>query len=209
MPGHTATTQSARSQAKVRQILDAARDVFLASGFSAASMEEITRRAGVSKGTLYNYFPTKEALFTTVIQAEMQRHADTLVPEDALKDRCAEAALRRIAKDTVSFLLSDFAQNMYRITVAESVRFPEAAQAFYHAGPGRSAALLAPVLEASEREGLIAVDDHRAAANDFMALCRGDLFFRRMLHVQTDFDSAEIEAAADHAVDQFLRANRP
>jgi AcrR family transcriptional regulator len=49
--------------AKRRQIMDGARKVFLAEGFDAASMGEIARKAGVSKGTLYVYFDSKERLF--------------------------------------------------------------------------------------------------------------------------------------------------
>jgi len=52
-----------RNDEKIRQILDGARRVFLADGFDGASMNDIARVAGVSKGTLYVYFQSKEALF--------------------------------------------------------------------------------------------------------------------------------------------------
>ena len=56
------------SKAKYDQILRGARQVFLESGYGSASMDRIAREAGVSKGTLYNYFANKETLFATMIQ---------------------------------------------------------------------------------------------------------------------------------------------
>jgi AcrR family transcriptional regulator len=56
--------------AKRRQIIEGARRVFLAQGFDAASMGEIARAAGVSKGTLYVYFENKEQLFEAIVGQE-------------------------------------------------------------------------------------------------------------------------------------------
>ena len=55
--------QIAEDSAKRRQIVQGARSIFLAQGFDAASMNDIARAAGVSKGTLYVYFDKKEQLF--------------------------------------------------------------------------------------------------------------------------------------------------
>ena len=60
--------------AKVRQILDGARKVFLNLGFDGASMGDIARAAGVSKGTLYVYFENKAELFSALI-ADERKHA--------------------------------------------------------------------------------------------------------------------------------------
>src|SRR5215471_5752115 len=64
--------------AKRRQILDGARAVFLAQGFDAASMEEIARKAGVSKGTLYVYFDSKEQLFEATVHKQCEAQAEGL-----------------------------------------------------------------------------------------------------------------------------------
>src|ERR1700680_2531129 len=83
----TNTTSSADGEdsAKRRQILNGAREVFLAQGFDAASMGEIARRAGVSKGTLYVYFKSKEELFEAVVGRQCRTQAEqifNLDPED-------------------------------------------------------------------------------------------------------------------------------
>ena len=71
--------------AKRRQILAGARGVFLAQGFDAASMNDIARAAGVSKGTLYVYFDNKEQLFEAIVEEECDAQAEgifNLDPDD-------------------------------------------------------------------------------------------------------------------------------
>src|ERR1044072_134597 len=63
---------------KRTQIVDGARRVFLKLGFDAASMNDVTREAGVSKGTLYVYFANKEELFHAMVEAERTRFVATV-----------------------------------------------------------------------------------------------------------------------------------
>src|SRR5579864_6442436 len=74
------TAQAAEDSAKRRQIVRGARSIFLAQGFDAASMGEIARAAGVSKGTLYVYFDNKEELFEAIV------HEQCLVQAEGLFD---------------------------------------------------------------------------------------------------------------------------
>src|SRR3974390_139978 len=62
--------------AKRRQIVEGARQIFLSQGFDAASMNDIARTAGVSKGTLYVYFADKEELFAAIVEEECAAHAE-------------------------------------------------------------------------------------------------------------------------------------
>src|SRR5438477_10164926 len=64
--------------AKRRQIMDGARSVFLAAGFDGASMNDVARAAGVSKGTLYAQFTSKDELFEAIIRAEKAQAAERL-----------------------------------------------------------------------------------------------------------------------------------
>src|SRR5262252_114863 len=81
--------------AKRRQIMDGARAVFLARGFDAASMGEIARAAGVSKGTLYVYFENKEELFEATVHEQCGVQAEGLFNLD-LDDRDVEGVLTRL-----------------------------------------------------------------------------------------------------------------
>ena len=76
------------------QIMDGARTVFLRDGFDGASMNDIARVAGVSKGTLYVYFDSKEQLFEALIREDRKQQAERLVPSASRDDaaRIARAA---------------------------------------------------------------------------------------------------------------------
>ena len=89
--------------AKRRQIVDGARRVFLAQGYDGASMGEIARAAGVSKGTLYVYFENKEQLFDAIVMAESGGQAETIIPADP-NNPDIEDALMRIGIGFVHFL---------------------------------------------------------------------------------------------------------
>src|SRR3982074_3758622 len=79
---HPPQADGPEDSAKRRQILDGARTVFLAQGFDAASMGEIARAAGVSKGTLYVYFENKEELFEAIVGGECRAQAEHIFDFD-------------------------------------------------------------------------------------------------------------------------------
>src|SRR5271155_6265390 len=74
-----AAPNAADDSAKRRQIVQGAREIFLARGFDGASMSDVARAAGVSKGTLYVYFDSKEQLFEALIRDERKQQAERLV----------------------------------------------------------------------------------------------------------------------------------
>ncbi len=193
---------------KCQQILDGARRVFLEAGFEGASVDEIARAAGVSKGTMYNYFPDKRALFVAMIRQVCAANARKLFVIERSTPEDVAASLRRFARTFVPFILSPFAQQVYRTAVGESQRFPELGRVFYEAGPAlgirRVAAYLSEVAEA----GLLAITDPELAAHQLMELTKAPLFHRVVFGLDTPPTAAEITAAADAAVDTFLRAYR-
>jgi TetR/AcrR family transcriptional regulator len=63
-----------RKQARPGELLDAALSLFVEKGFAATRVEEVAARAGVSKGTLFLYFPSKQALFKAVVHENAGRH---------------------------------------------------------------------------------------------------------------------------------------
>jgi TetR/AcrR family transcriptional regulator, mexJK operon transcriptional repressor len=81
-PAGDGRTADLRSILKKRQILDGARQVFLLNGYAEASMDEIAVQAGVSKGTLYNHFDSKDDLFKLLINEEARRITSELKSPD-------------------------------------------------------------------------------------------------------------------------------
>jgi AcrR family transcriptional regulator len=120
-----------RKNARPAEILEAALDTFSERGFAAAKLDEVAARAGVSKGTLYLYFPSKEELFRSVVR-------QLLLPNVA-------AAERRIAEHTGS--ASDLLRGLIltfgrvvadsklgaipKLIIAESANFPDLAKFYY------------------------------------------------------------------------------
>lgn len=195
---------------KARQILAGARSAFRELGFEGASVDEIARRAGVSKPTLYNHFEDKRAVFAAFLRQECQEQAARIFAvEDVDADGCLEAVLRRIARQFVAFLVSPFAQGVFRVAVAEAQRFPELGRVFYESGPELGTDRLERLLAAGVARGELAIGDTRLAAQQFAELCKADAFYRRLFLLAPDEPGeAEIARVADGAVTMFLRAYR-
>ena len=193
---------------KAQQILAGARNAFLELGFEGASVDEIARRARVSKGTLYNYYPDKRALFAAFIEAECAEHARRIFEADS-GHLDIDTVLRRTAHAYVRLLLSPFAQGIFRIAVAECQRFPEVGHSFYQAAPALGIRRLTEMLEAACRRGELAIDDVDLAANQFVMLCQSRVFHRKLFGIDETVDAAELDIVAEAAVDVFMAAYRP
>src|SRR5438045_9716019 len=100
---HLVAALERQDRAKRRQIMEGARAIFLAQGFDAASMGEIARKAGVSKGTLYVYFGSKEALFEAIAHEQCQVQAEQVFSLDH-GDHDVEGVLTRLGTNFVTFL---------------------------------------------------------------------------------------------------------
>ncbi|PQO23409.1 TetR/AcrR family transcriptional regulator [Rhodobacteraceae bacterium WD3A24] len=188
---------------KFAQVVEGARAVFMSAGFEGASVDEIARRAGVSKATLYSYFPDKRLLFMEVFRRECQRQADEaleLIDISAPPEQVLPAAARRI----VDFFTSSFGRGVHRICVAESARFPDLGRRFYESGPEMARARVAEYLRGACARGQLAIDDVELAADQFIKLCEADLLDRVTCRVQTEFTEAEIARVVDGAVKMFL-----
>jgi AcrR family transcriptional regulator len=119
-----------RKQARPQELLDAALELFVEKGFSATRSEEVAQRAGVSKGTLYLYFPSKEELFKAVVRnnisaliAEGQQIADHF-------DGPSAQLLRLLMQTWWQRVGDTHAGGIFKIIFAEVRNFPELAQ-FY------------------------------------------------------------------------------
>jgi AcrR family transcriptional regulator len=120
--------------AKRRQIMDGAREMFLSHGFDAASMGEIARKAGVSKGTLYVYFDSKEQLFEAIAHEVCGAQAETVFSLDPA-DHDVEAVLTRLGRGFVKFLCRPGAMSPLRTVISISERMPEIGRKHYESGP--------------------------------------------------------------------------
>jgi AcrR family transcriptional regulator len=192
---------------KFDQVLEGARTVFMREGFERASVDDIAREAGVSKATLYSYFPDKRLLFLEVSKIECNRQAD-----EALEviDMTAppEVVLREAALRIVRFFMSDFGMQVFRIAVSESDRFPDLGRRFYESGPALVRERLRAYMADACARGELRIDDLALAAEQFAELCKAHLFTRRAFGVATDVSEGEIARVVDGAVATFLARYR-
>ncbi|WP_308918304.1 TetR/AcrR family transcriptional regulator [Jannaschia sp. LMIT008] len=188
---------------KFDQVIEGARSVFLSDGYEGASVDAIAKAAGVSKATLYSYFPDKRLLFMEVARSECGAQIDeageildTGVP--------APQALRNAALRITEFVLSDFGQAIFRMCVAESDRFPDLGREFFRTGPEVFRGQLAAYVRHAADKGELSVDDVALAADQFIELCHSTLFVERVFGIRDAYTRAELERVVDGAVDMFM-----
>lgn len=136
-----------RKEARPGEILDAALEVFSAKGFSAARPDEIAALAGISKGTLYLYFPSKEELFKAMVR-------QTVLPNVGEMERWA-AAFDGSATEMFQGLLARIARlfsthrvgRMPKIIISEATAFPELAQFWIGEVVERAFAVMRSILD--------------------------------------------------------------
>lgn len=188
---------------KYEQVLEGARTVFMADGFEGASVDDIARAAGVSKATLYSYFPDKRLLFREVVRSECSRQA--CEADELVETTCSpEKVLYETAHRIMSIILSEFSLQMFRICVAESERFPELGQEFYESGPLVLKTRLKEYLEEAADRNELKVDDAGLAADQFAELCKAGWLLQAIFMHQREFSDAEKHRYAQGAVDTFL-----
>jgi len=191
--------------AKRRQIVQGARAIFLQQGFDAASMNDIARAAGVSKGTLYVYFENKEQLFEAIVHEECQVHAEATFDLDHT-DHDVEAALTRLGTAYIGFLCRPEKASALRTVVAIADRMPEIGKVFYETGPAVGIARLAGYLQAQNQAGIIAVDDCELAAAQFLDACQSTLFKPVLFNFRAAPDADAIAHVVGTAARNFMRA---
>jgi AcrR family transcriptional regulator len=174
--------RAAKAAERREAILNAALEEFSARGFAAARLEDVARRAGVAKGTIYLHFADKETLFQELIRAMMSPVVSALEAAPA-----ADLPVRALAA-----LLSDlFVREIYgtrrkdviRLMIAEGPRFPKLAEFYYHEVLERVLAVLRHLLARAVERGEV---EHEAllrfpqliAAPGLLAIVWNGLFER-------------------------------
>jgi AcrR family transcriptional regulator len=199
-----------RGQTRRAQILDAATKVFVENGYGAATIDLVVSRAGASKATVYSFFGGKEGLFTAIIEERAERILAAL-PHVGIDQVDVRTTLTEIGRRYMGVAMSPDAIGLYRLILAEGVRFPELVRTFYRIGPERVSERVASLLRAWRRHRLITVDDAYLAAVQFLDAVRGELHLRAVAGVPPDDLADAIERNVHHAVHIFwngIRAER-
>jgi AcrR family transcriptional regulator len=198
----------AGESSKRRQILDGARRVFLAEGFDGASMGEVARAAGVSKGTLYVYFDSKEKLFEALTIEEKKTLAEVLFQLDG-EDPDVAAVLRRLGESYLKLMAEPEHVSSVRMVIGASEKFPRFGQMFFEAGPRQGIARLKAYLDRQVEAGRLSIADTRLAGQHFLDLCQSGTLRRLLFAVGEPPTAKEIAYQIDQAIRVFFAAYGP
>ena len=187
---------------KRRQILEGARQVFMASGFDGASMGEIAKAAGVSKGTLYVYFDSKEALFEALTVEEKEGLAENLFRLDEA-DPDVRAVLTRLGASYLAMMARPEHVSIIRMVIGACEKFPRFGQAFYEAGPACGVGRLKVYLDAQVTAGRLRACDTELAAKHFLQLCQAGMLTRLLFNAGAAPTDDEIRHRVTEAVRVF------
>jgi AcrR family transcriptional regulator len=192
-----------RPDARPEEILEAAKHVFGESGYAGTKLEDVARRAGVSKGTLYLYFDSKEALFREMVRAKVVAalaHAEETV---RTFDGSSRELLVILVSSMYRRLRDDGMARVGRVVQAELPSFPELAQFYFEEVILRSRRLVSRVLERGVESGEFREVSHGFAARGLASLLVHTAQLQCFVH---DFDPDQLsdEAALGGLVDLYL-----
>lgn len=193
--------------AKRRQIVEGARAVFLARGFDAASMGDIAKAAGVSKGTLYVYFKDKDELFASIMHDECAMQAEGVFEFDH-DDHDVESVLLKHGKAFVNKFADPARMSSLRTVIAIAERMPDLGRRVYETGPAVGVAKVAAYLQAQVDAGVLAVDDCEVAAAQFIETCHATMFKPVLFNFAPPPTPERIDHCVGIAVRTFMAAYR-
>ena len=197
--------EETEDSAKRRQIIEGARTIFRVLGFDAASMGEIAKAAGVSKGTLYVYFKDKDELFQAIVEKECAFQAEGVFDLDA-SDPDVAGTLTRMGVAFVKVLCVPERLHTFRTVFAIADRKPNVGRTFYETGPGIGIAKMRAYFDAQVAAGRLTVVDTEVAAAQFIESCHATMLKPMMFNFGPPPSLERIEHVVGIAVRTFMAA---
>ena len=187
---------------KRRQILDGARKVFMDLGFDGASMGEIARAAGVSKGTLYVYFADKSRLFEAIVEEETLEQGKITYNFDPERD--VVTTLTEFGQAYIALICRPGGGSAIRTVMAIAERMPEVGRRYYENVLAQTISRLAAYLEVRAQRKELAIDDYQLAASQFLLMCQASLFLPFIFQAAPAPSSERIAQVVASATQMFL-----
>lgn len=191
-----------RDPERMKRVIEAASQQFLEQGYERASMEAVAQASGVSKMTLYNYFPSKDALFEACVACRTESlfaefHAR---PMDATRPA---VVLSQIARQFLALMRADDVLRIHRTLYGLAGIHPEVCERFFKAGPQRISDLVRDYLASANAVGSLHIDNCARAADQFLALQLGRPHVAATLGLGVPGEAADAEMIREN-VEMFL-----
>lgn len=204
-----------RSQEKRLAIIDAAKQLFLETGFGPTSMDAVAERAGVSKRTVYSHFESKEALFDSIMSQMCSTLGGAIQAQVDLMMSKAEQAtgpdpnmpemLQVLGYRFLTLVTDPTDVALFRIIIGEASRFPQLGREFFEKGPKKLTEQLAVYFERQAALGSLTIDDPCQAAWHFLAMVKDPIHLKLLIGVIDTPSEAELKEIAAKGVDRFLK----
>ncbi|HWJ06271.1 MAG TPA: TetR/AcrR family transcriptional regulator [Steroidobacteraceae bacterium] len=183
-------------------ILEAAVAEFRQAGYDATSMDRIAARAGVSKRTVYNHFPSKEELFAQILQQLWERSLAS--PELAYRaDRPLRTQLLEQVQQKLQLLHDEAFIDLARVAIAAVIPSPERAQEMFARMGGKEEGLTVWI-RAAVADGRLKTDDPLFASMLLQGMVKGFAFWPQITLGQPVLTPEQRDRVAQTATDMFL-----
>jgi AcrR family transcriptional regulator len=157
-----------RKEARPAELLEAALTLFVEKGFAATRSEEVAKAAGVSKGTLYLYFPSKEELLKAVIQHFLGTEIETGVQEAATADGPTAQAMEQLLVGWWTRIYEGPASGVFKLVITEVRNFPELGEFWVERVVAPGHAVVSGLLQRGIERGEFVVDDVDSAVHSIL-----------------------------------------
>ena len=154
LPGAPASSRAERAAERRAAIVAAALDEFSARGFTATRLDDVAKRAGVAKGTIYLHFKDKETLFEELVRTAIVPVVDRMTTPPPIGGSVREA-LEAFAKTFLREVVATRRADIIRLIVAEGPRFPAIADFYYREVISRGLAAIRGLIEIAIARGEI------------------------------------------------------
>ena len=196
--------QTTAWQKKHATIVEAAKEVFIAKGYSATSMDAIAAQANVSKVTVYNHFKNKKELFSLIMVA----HCRGLAPDQPLikfdANKPPRAILIKFCHRFIDALIQPNSVALMRRIIAEIDTFPDLAQSMWHEGM--------PILQSfcqylteEEKAGRMQIAEIEIAARQLLGMIKENTVYPIWFGLKPKLNDKHIDQVIEKSVDLFLR----
>lgn len=190
---------------KRRELIKHATEMFLEMGYEKASMNNLVKRSGSSKSTIYKHFRSRQALFIAVLDEIIRDHMEPIENLD-LTTLSIEEGLKLIGRTSLKVITSQDFVNLCRIIYAEAERIPYVGNTYYEHGPKRGMAGVAKYLSTMVEKGRIKCADPSAAAEYFWGMILYKSMLQRYCGIKGPLTTREQIIHVDKVVDAFMSA---
>ena len=188
---------------KRKELIEHATEMFMEMGYEKASMNNLVKRSGSSKSTIYKHFRSRQALFIAVIDEKLRDHLAPIENLD-LTTLSIEEGLKLIGRTGIKVITSKDHINLCRIIYAEAERIPYVGKVYYEHGPKRGLGGVAKYLKLMVEKGKIKCANTELAAQYFWGMILHKPMLERYCGIKGPLTNREQKNYIDEVVDSFI-----